>query len=174
MTSRTLRMTGIAGLVWGVLTLIAYLAAFFLVGRALAGEPGPGAGILEVLNTLSAAALVSMLLLLSGRMVDAMAKTACYAAVAVVALATVLTLADVAAPPLPRIVSILAGLALAAVGAFAVMQEGGRAWQAFAILLIVAGALKAIVVGEIIYPVVACAAGIVLLVAMNGAAKQAT
>lgn len=173
MTSRALRMTGIAGFVWGVLTFIAYLAAFFLMGHAPAGGSGRGAGILEALNILSAAALVAMLLLLGGRMANAMAKTACYAAVAIVALAAVLALAEPLAPSVPRILSILTGLALAAVGALALIQKGARAWQAFAILLIVAGALKVIVIGEIIYPVVACAAGIVVLVAMNGAAKQA-
>jgi hypothetical protein len=52
------------------------------------------------------------------------------------------------------------------------MQGGAGAWKAFAILLIVAGALKTIVIGEIIYPFVACAAGIVLFVAMNAAAKR--
>ena len=70
------------------------------------------------------------------------------------------------------IVSALLGISMIAAGAIAAMQSGSAAWKGFAILLIVAGALKASVIGEIVYPFIACAAGIVLFVAMNAAAKQ--
>jgi hypothetical protein len=102
-----------------------------------------------------------------------MAKIACYAGMAMALVFLLFQIVRIGGDTAPRIVSILLGIAMIAAGAIAAMQSGGAAWKAFAILLIVAGALKAIVIGEIIYPFIACAAGIVLFVAMNGAAKRA-
>lgn len=51
------------------------------------------------------------------------------------------------------------------------LAGGSGAWKAFGILVIIAGALSAIIVGLIIAPFVWIAAGIVLMVAAFGSAK---
>src|SRR5688572_13572766 len=78
MNSGTLKMTGLAGLAWGVLVLVAYLAIFIFVGRAVAGGAG-GTIIVQILALLAALAFVVMMFLLSQQIASSIGKIACYA-----------------------------------------------------------------------------------------------
>jgi hypothetical protein len=149
-------------LAWGVLTLAAYIAVYF-------GGVVPA----QVLAPLATAAFALTMLLLALSLTQPMAKIACYAGMALALVFLFLHFVRIGGTSAAIIVSVLLGITMIAAGAIAAMQSGGGAWKAFAILLILAGALKAIVIGEIVYPFIACAAGIVLFVAMNGAAKRA-
>jgi len=156
-----LLLAGYCGVAWGVLTLGAYIAVYL-------GAEVP----VQVLGPLSTAAFAAMMFFLATSLAQPMAKIACYAGMAVALVFLLLQFVRIGGPSAAIIVSVLWGLAMLAAGAIAAMQSGSAAWKGFAILLIVAGALKAIVIGEIVYPFIACAAGIVLFVAMNGAAKR--
>jgi hypothetical protein len=68
------------------------------------------------------------------------------------------------------VLMIVKGILLIILGVKA-LQGGSGAWKAFGILVIIAGALTAIIVGLIIAPFVWIAAGIVLMVAALGSAK---
>lgn len=157
-----LRLAGYCGLAWGVLTLAAYAAVYF-----------GGVVPVQVLGPLSTAAFAATMFLLAASLTQPMAKIACYTALAMALIFLLLQFVRIGGNAAAIIVSVLLGIAMIAAGAIAAMQGDAAAWKVFAILLIVAGALKAIVIGEIVYPFVACAAGIVLFVAMNGAAKRA-
>lgn len=172
MNSGTLKMTGIAGLAWGVLVLVAYIAIFVFVGRAVSGGGSGGAAIIMILGLLAAIAFIVMMFFLSMQMTNQIGKIACYAAIVMQIIVSLLQFMQITSGGLALIILILLGIAIVLVGVFGVMQGGSGAWKAFSILLIVAGALKIIIVGEVIYPFVACAAGIVLFVAMNAAAKR--
>lgn len=165
------KMTGIAGLAWGVLVLLAYIAIFVFVGRAMQGGGGGGATIVLILALLAAVAFIVMLFFLSTIMANPLGRIACYAAIVLQIIVLALQLMQVTGG-IQVIILILLGIAVVLVGVFGVMQAGSGAWKAFSILLIVGGALKIIIVGEVIYPFVACAAGIVLFVCMNAAAKR--
>lgn len=169
MSRGTLRLAGYSGLAWGVLTLASYLAVF-----ALAGSSGSGANLvlLQVLAPLATAALAATMFFLATALSHPMAKIACYAGMAVALVFLLLQFVRIGGNSVAIIASVLLGIAMIAAGAIAALQSGSAAWTGFAILLIIAGALKAIVIGEIVYPFIACAAGIVLFVAMNSAAKQ--
>lgn len=172
MNSGSFKMTGIAGLAWGVLVLVAYIAIFVFVGRAMSGGAAGSAAIVTVLNLLAAIAFVVMMFFLSMQLTNQIGKIACYGAIVMQIIVTLIQFMQITSGGLALIILILLGIAIILVGVFGVMQGGAGAWKAFAILLIVAGALKVIIIGEVIYPFVACAAGIVLFVAMNGAAKR--
>jgi len=172
MNSGSLKMTGIAGLAWGVLVLVAYIAIFVFVGRAVSGAGAGGTAIVTVLGLLAAIAFIVMMFLLSMQMANQIGKIACYAAIVMQIIVSLLQFMQITSGGLALIILILLGIAIILVGVFGVMQGGSGAWKAFSILLIVAGALKVIIIGEVIYPFVACAAGIVLFVAMNAAAKR--
>jgi hypothetical protein len=172
MNSGTARLTGLAGLAWGVLVLVAYLGIFVFAGRAATGGGTGGAGVVVVLGLLALVAMIAMLYFLSTQLSSQIGKIACYAGLVFAILLIVFQFAQPGGAAIPLVASVLLGISCIVIGVFGVMQGGAGAWKAFAILLIVAGALKTIVIGEIIYPFVACAAGIVLFVAMNAAAKR--
>lgn len=172
MNAGSFKMTGIAGLAWGVLVLVAYIAIFVFVGRAMSGAGGGSAIIVTILGLLAAIAFIIMMFFLSTLMTNQIGKIACYGAIVMQIIVTLLQFMQITSGGLALVILILLGIAIVLVGVFGVMQGGSGAWKAFSILLIVAGALKIIIVGEVIYPFVACAAGIVLFVCMNGAAKR--
>jgi hypothetical protein len=156
-----LLLAGYCGVAWGVLTLAAYIAVYL-------GAEVP----VRALGPLSTAAFAATMVFLAASLAHPMAKIACYVGMAVALVFLLLQLVRIGGNAPAIIVSVLWGITMLAAGAIAAMQSGSAAWKGFAILLIVAGALKAIVIGEIVYPFIACAAGIVLFVAMNGAAKR--
>ena len=167
MNSGTLKMTGLAGLAWGILVLVAYLAVFVFVGRAVSGGGTGGAIIVTILALVAAVAFVVMMFLLSQQIASSIGKIACYAAIVLQIIVVLFQFIQMTSGGLALVILILLGIAIVLVGVFSVMMGGSGAWKAFAILLIVAGALKIIIVGEVIYPFVACAAGICLFIAMN-------
>ena len=69
---------------------------------------------------------------------------------------------------------ILQGIGLILVGVFAITGKrlASGSYKAFGVLMIITGASVAVVVLAFLYPFLALATGIVLFVAMNGAAKQ--
>lgn len=169
MSRARLLATGHLGAAWGVLTLAAYLLAFvFAASTPTEALPVKIAAVLALLAFSAAMVLLRPLLAHPG------GKAACLAA-AVVAIATAVVVGFV---PIGRstphtVVAVLLGLSMIAVGAFATFQEGAGSWRVFAILLMLAGVLKAIVfIGNIVHPFVACAAGTVLFVATRSAANQ--
>ena len=170
MTDRgALRLAGTFGLAWGVLAMASYIAEFALAGRIAPG----GAPLGLVLAALATAAFAATMFFLAPTFRQPMGKIACYAGMALALVLLLLQFVRIGGNALAPVVSVLLGIAMIAAGALAAMQVGSGAWKGFAILLIVAGAMKAIVVGEIVYPFIACAAGIVLFVAMKVAAKRA-
>jgi hypothetical protein len=166
MNSGTLKMTGLAGLVWGVLVLVAYLAIFVFVGRAVSGGTG-GTIIVQILALVAALAFIVMMFLLSQQIASSIGKIACYAAIVLQIVVVLFQFIQMQSAGLALVILILLGISIVLVGVFSVMMGGSGPWKAFAILLIVAGALKIIIVGEVIYPFVACAAGVMLFIAMN-------
>jgi hypothetical protein len=166
MSRGTLRSAGYSGVAWGVLTLLAYLS------YQLASSTSGGVVLFQVLAPLAVAGLAIMMFFLASALAHPMAKIACYVGMAIALVFLLLHFVRIGGNAVTIIVSALLGISMIAAGAIAAMQSGSAAWKGFAILLIVAGALKAIVIGEIAYPFIACAAGIVLFVAMNAAAKQ--
>ena len=166
MSRGTLRLAGYSGVAWGVLTLLAYLSF------QLASSTSDGVVLFQVLAPLAVAGLAIMMFFLASALAHPMAKIACYVGMAIALVFLLLHFVRIGGNAVAIIVSVLLGISMIAAGAIAAMQSGSAAWKGFAILLIVAGALKAIVIGEIAYPFIACAAGIVLFVAMNTAAKQ--
>ncbi len=167
MNSGTAKMTGLAGLAWGILVLVAYLAIFVFVGRAVAGSGTGGAAIVQIIALLAAVAFILMMFLLSQQITNSIGKIACYAAIVLQIVVVLFQFIQMQSAGLALVILILLGISIVLVGVFGVMMGGSGAWKAFAILLIVAGALKIIIVGEVIYPFVACAAGVMLFVAMN-------
>ena len=168
-----MRMTGLAGLAWGILVLVAYLAIIVLVGRAMSGGGAGGTLIAQILGLLAAVAFVVMAFLLSQQIANTVGKIACYAAIVLQIIIVLFQLLQLQSGGLALVILILFGISIVLIGVFSVMMPGAGVWKAFAILLIIAGALKIIIVGEVLYPFVACAAGICLFIAMNGASKRA-
>lgn len=173
MNSGTYKMTGMAGLAWGILVLVAYIAIFVFVGRAASGGGTGGAVIVSILNLLASVAFIAMMFLLSTQLTNQMGKIACYAAIVMAIIVLLFQFIQITSGGLAVVILILLGISIIGVGVFGVMQGGSGAWKAFSILLIIAGALKVIIVGEIVYPFVAGAAGIVLFVAMNAKSRLA-
>jgi len=181
MNSGTLRMTGIAGLVWGVLAILVFLVTILFVARAVssgqgAAAAGTGTGmIVQIFSLIAALALCWMLYQLSQVYGGGMGAIVCYATIALTILQVVLTFAGIAGI-ITIILFILQGVGLILVGVFGIMGKrlSSGSYKAFCVLMIVTGASIAVVVLAFLYPFLALATGIVLYVAMNGAAKQAT
>ncbi|HEY7609415.1 MAG TPA: hypothetical protein VIF14_09300 [Alphaproteobacteria bacterium] len=172
MSRGLLRLTGYLGLAWGILALLAYLLAFAVATRALAAS---GTAAVQVLVPLATAAFVAMMFFIGAVLRNPLGKAAAYAAMGAALVSLILQFVRVGGGGVAIVVTVVLGLAMIAAGVFALLQGGSLAWRAFAILFVIAGALnalKAIVIGEIVYPFIACAAGIVLFVAMSAAAKQ--
>jgi len=169
MNSRRLQRTGIAGLVWGILLAIAYFSTFVFAGSTSSGS----AWILGVFAILATIAFIAMVYFLGFVLNNEIGRVACYAGIGLAFLLTLMQFFQLGGATLQRILSVLLGISIVAIGVFALMQDESDAWRGFAVLLIIAGASKAIIIGDIIYPLIACAAGIVLFVAMNVAAKRA-
>ena len=165
MRGGTLRLAGISGLAWGLLALALWITNFLMPGRSSI--------ILDLLGLLALAALVAMLYLLSVAFAEQTGKFACYAAIAFAAALTVLPIVGGEGRTLVIALRVLFGLGLLGVGLGAFLQGGALPWKAFAILLIAAGALRA-AYGELIYPILACAAGIALFVATGAGRTRAT
>jgi len=161
----TLRLAGYCGFAWGILTLAAYIAVNLTAGST-------GLMLFQVLRPLSTAAFAVTMFFLAVALVQPMAKIACYTGMAVALVFLLLHFVRIGGDSVPRIVSILLGISMIVAGAIAAMQSGGTAWKVFAILLIVAGVVKAIVIGDIVYPFIACAAGLVLFLAMTSASRR--
>jgi predicted membrane protein len=155
MKGGTVRLAGMSGLAWGVLVLALWIAHFLM--------PGGGA-ILDLVGIAALAALITMLYFLSTTYADRTSKFACYAAICFALALALLPLFGFGGRVLPLVLRILFGLSLLGVGLSALLQGGGVPWTAFAILLIAAGALRA-VYGEFVYPIMACAAGVSLFIA---------
>ena len=180
MNSGTLRMTGIAGLVWGVLAIVVFLGTILFVASAIrsgegaAATAGGSAMIVKVLSVVAALALCWMLFQLSQVFGGGMASMVCYATIAITIIQVVLTLAAIAGI-ITLVLFVLQGIGLILVGVFGIMTKrfASGSYKAFCVLMIITGASVAVVVLAFLYPFLALATGIVLFVAMNGAAKQA-
>jgi hypothetical protein len=180
MNSGTLKMTGLAGLAWGVLSILVFIIGIVVGVRAV--QSGAGAGgagmIIQILSLLVALSLCWLLFQLSQVFGGGMGAIACYATIAVVVISQIVSLAGIVSG-FALILVILQGAGLIAVGVFGLMgaRVAGGGYKAFNILLIIYGAcvlLAFLVFTLLIAPFLALAAGILLFVAMNGAAKTAT
>jgi len=173
MSRGILRLTGYIGLGWGILALLAYLLAFAVATGSLATG---GTRAVQLLVPLATLAFVAMMYFIGAMLSHPLGKAAAYAALGAALVSLVLQFVRIGGGTVALAVAVVLGLAMIAAGVMALLQGGSGAWRAFAILFVIAGvlnALKAVVIGEIVYPFIACAAGIVLFVAMNAAAKQA-
>lgn len=181
MNSGTLRMTGIAGLAWGVLAIVVFLGAILFAasairsGQGAAAASGGSAIIVQILSLVAAIALCWMLFQLSQVFGGGMGAIVCYATIAITIIQVVLTLANITGL-FSIVLFVLQGIGLILVGVFGIIGKRftSGSYKAFCILMIITGASIAVVVLAFLYPFLALATGIVLFIAMNGAAKQAT
>jgi hypothetical protein len=182
MNAGTLKMTGLAGLVWGVLTILLIIVGIvFAVSAVRSGTAGTtpttaaGTGIIvQIVGVLASLALCWMLFNLSQVYGGGMGAMACYAAIALVLIKLVLDFILVSGT-LSLILIVLQGIAIIFVGAFGIMGKrlASGAFKAFCVLMIITGASLALIVTAVVYPFLALATGIVAFVAFNGASKQA-
>lgn len=180
MNSGTYKMTGIAGLVWGVVAILVFLATILFVARAVqsgaAGTTVTGTtAIVKVVSTIGALALCWMLFQLSQVFGGGPGTLVCYATIAITIAQVLITWLNITGF-ISLILFVLQGVGLVLVGVFALIgkQLSSGSYKAFSILMIITGASVAVIVLAFLYPFLALATGIVLFVAMNGAAKGAT
>ncbi|MCW5774146.1 MAG: hypothetical protein KIT16_21060 [Rhodospirillaceae bacterium] len=189
MSSGTLRLTGVAGLVWGLVAILAFILIIVVGAGAVssamknAGDADAarraaaavsGAPILKIIQIVGALALMWMLFQLAQVFRGGMGAMVCYATLVVTLVLVVLGLLSMAGI-ITLVLTVLQGIGLLFVGIAGLMSKPvtNGSFKGFSILMIVLGACSAIIVLAFLYPFLALAAGIVLFVSMNGAAKQA-
>ena len=178
MNSGTLRMTGIAGLVWGVLAIAVLLVGIVFVAQAVSsGATTPPTGgssmMITIASVIAALALCWMLFQLS-QVMGGMGAMAAYATIVVTLIMLVMSIAGIASL-ITIVLVVLQGIGILMVGVFGIMGKrfNSGSYKAFCVLMIITGACLAVVVLAFLYPFLALATGIVLFVAMSGAAKTA-
>jgi len=182
MNAGTLRMTGLAGLAWGVLTILLLVVGIVFAvsvvrSSGAAGTPATTGGgtaiIIQIVGVIASLALCWMLFNLSQVFGGGMGAMACYAAIALVLIKLVLDFVMTSAT-LSLILIVLQGISIIFVGAFGIMGKrlSSGSFKAFCVLMIITGASLALIVTAVVYPFLALATGIVAFVAFNGASKQ--